>query len=72
MRIYNDMLRIICTPHNAIIFSQGHKVHLFQGWQFEDLMWEDTLRLYDKGIVFKKAFKIVFLGEPAVDLGGPK
>lgn len=35
-------------------------------------LWDDTLRLYNKGIYCERQLKVSFLGEPAIDLGGPK
>ena len=35
-------------------------------------VWDDTIRLYNKGIYCDKLLKVSFIGEPAIDLGGPK
>lgn len=32
---------------------------------------DDSVRLFQKGVYSNKAFKVTFIGEPAVDLGGP-
>ena len=32
---------------------------------------DDSIRLFQKGVYSNRAFKLTFIGEPAVDLGGP-
>lgn len=34
--------------------------------------WDDSVRLFTRGICTNKRFKVTFLGESAVDLGGPR
>ena len=35
-------------------------------------IWDDSVRLFTRGIATNKQFKVTFLGEPAVDVGGPR
>ena len=35
-------------------------------------IWDDSIRLFTRGISTNKQFKVTFLREPAVDLGGPQ
>eukprot|EP00731_Ephydatia_muelleri_P016024 Em0009g448a len=34
-------------------------------------IFDDSIRLFQKGVCCNKPFKVTFIGEPAVDLGGP-
>ena len=35
-------------------------------------VWEDSLKQFIKGLSYNKTIKVTFVGEPAVDSGGPR
>ena len=35
-------------------------------------LWEDSLKQFIKGLSYNKTIKVTFVGEPAVDSGGPR
>lgn len=35
-------------------------------------VWDDSLKQFGKGLSYNKTLKVTFIGEPAVDSGGPR
>ena len=51
--------RVLTSSNQILTFRRAH-------------VWEDTMRLHKKGFRFDNGFKVKFVGEPAIDHGGPK